>query len=76
MPMALHENPKRDETNDMKITVIQKFGSQNVKGIKCLKRASNIRTPEIFWTSIHIGARDYVCVRVFRYVCTQSMHNK
>ena len=34
------ENPKRDETNDMKITVIQKFGSQNVKGIKCSKRAS------------------------------------
>ena len=34
------KNPKGDETEGMKITVIQKFGSQNVKGIKCSKRVS------------------------------------
>jgi len=40
MPIKGPENPKGDETNDMKITVIQRFGSQNVKGSKCSKRAS------------------------------------
>ena len=37
------ENPKGDKTEGIKITVIQKFGSQNVKGIKCSKRVSKFR---------------------------------
>ena len=36
MPMALHENPKGDV--NIKMTIVQKFGSQIVKGIKCSKR--------------------------------------
>ena len=40
MPVKTPENPKGDKTEGTKITVIQKFGSQNVKGIKCLKRVS------------------------------------
>ena len=43
MPVKIPENPKGDETEGMKITVIQKFGSQNVKGIKCSKRVSKFR---------------------------------
>ena len=37
------ENPKGDKTEGIKITVIQKFGSQNVKGIKGSKRVSKFR---------------------------------
>ena len=43
MPIKVSENLKGDETEGMKITVIQKFGSQNVKGIKCSKRVSKFR---------------------------------
>ena len=38
MPRALHENPKGDE--NIKMTLVQKFGSQIIKGIKCSKRTS------------------------------------
>jgi len=40
MPIKTHENPKGDENDAMKITIIQTFGSQNIKGIKCSKRVS------------------------------------
>ena len=43
LPVKIPENPKGDETEGVKITVIQKFGSQNVKGIKCSKRVSKFR---------------------------------
>ena len=43
MPMKVTENPKGDKTEGIKITVIQKFGSQTVKGIKCSKRVSKFR---------------------------------
>ena len=43
MPVKIPENPKGDETEGVKITVIQKYGSQNVKGIKCSKRVSIFR---------------------------------
>ena len=43
MPVKTPENPKGDKTEGTKITVIQKFGSQNVKGIKCSKRVSKFR---------------------------------
>ena len=43
MPIKVSENLKGDETEGIKITVIQKFGSQTVKGIKCSKRVSKFR---------------------------------
>ena len=42
MPVKTPENPKGDKTEGTKLTVIQKFGSQNVKGIKCSKRVSKL----------------------------------
>jgi len=65
MPMALHENPKGDE--NIKMTIVQKFGSQIVKGIKCSKAnlqiflvLRNIWPSEIFRTSDDTGTRKNV----------------
>ena len=40
VPNKTHENPKGDKNEEKRITIIQKFGTQNVKGIKCSKRVS------------------------------------
>ena len=65
MPMALHENPKGDV--NIKMTIVQKFGSQIGKGIKGSRRTSkfflNCRTygyQKYFWTSNDTGARKNV----------------
>jgi len=42
VPNKNYENPKGDKNDriEKRITIIQKFGTQNVKGIKCSKRVS------------------------------------
>ena len=71
MPLKVSENPKGDETEGIKITVIQKFGSQTVKGIKCSKRVSKFR----LYCGTY-GHQKFFSPPMFRHVRSKSIHNK
>ena len=71
MPVKISENPKGDETEGIKITVIQKFGSLTVKGIKCSKRVSTFR----LYCGTY-GHQKFFSPPMFRHVRSKSVHNK
>jgi len=56
MPMALHENPKGDE--NIKMTIVQKFGSQIVKELSVLSKPPNFSC-----TAEHMAIRNFLDLR-------------